>query len=144
MRTVDIPGGTATFREAEELRARDSDLIEAAAYAAQPALSKMPLEAIQPVDGEPEADAAGRLAEAVKDVTFSMDEWLLITQLRRATVVATLESWTLDRPLPTMQTVGDLPRDLMAALDAAIGGVPAQTDFSPTTDHESPTGGSGS
>lgn len=141
MRTVEIPGGTATFRESEDLRARDADLIEAAAYAAAPALSRLPQQALTPSGDEDEAAAAARFAEAVKDVNFNLDEWLLLTQMRRATIVATLDSWTLDRPLPTMATIGDLPRDLMVALDAAIGGVPVQarTDFSPDRDQESPT-----
>lgn len=146
MRTVEIPGGTAVFRDAEELRARDADLIEAAAYAAAPALERLPQEALQPVEGEAEADAAARFGEAVKEAGFSLDEWLLLTQMRRATIVATLESWSLPQPLPTMATIGDLSRDLIAALDQAIGGVPvqAQTDFSVDPDTESPTGGSGS
>ena len=144
MRTVEIPGGTANFREADDLRARDSDLIEAAAYAAAPALSRLPAEVLGPQDDEDEAAAAARFTDAVKEVNFNLDEWLLLTQMRRATIVATLESWTLDRPLPTMATIGDLPRDLIAALDQAIGGVPVQahTDFSPDRDPESPTSAS--
>lgn len=145
MRTVEIPGGTATIRDPDELRAKDADLIEAAAYAASPALQKLPPELLAAAgsDDDP-AEAAAKFGEAVKDVHFTMDEWLLLTQMRRATVVATLDSWTLDRPLPTMQTIGDLPRDLMAALDTAMGGVPVQarTDFSLSTDPESPTSAS--
>jgi hypothetical protein len=53
--------------------------------------------------------------------------------VREAAAVALLKSWTLDRPLPTLETIGDLPDDLYEALLDEVGGVSAadiETDFS--------------
>jgi hypothetical protein len=153
MKTVDVLGATAVFREADDLRARDVDLIEAASLAAASALAKLPTAAIaggaEAPEGETEEQKAAReaesarlIGEAMAQTPFSLAEALALAQLRRATIVATLESWTLREPLPTMDTIGDLPRKTIEALDQAIGGMGSainRPDFQNMTDPESPT-----
>ncbi len=146
---VEIPGGTALLRESKELRGRDRNLVKAAAMAAADALAKMPEEVQKgKQDDESDEDAAVRLAAAMADVHLTWQESLSLLELRQATVVASLISWSRDEKLPTMETIGDLEADLYDALDTAIGGVSGAvgaTDFDPTPNPKdgSPTGDSG-
>ena len=151
---VDVPGGQAILREQEDLRGRDRNLIKAAAMAASSAIDKMPDTVREGRrEGETEEQMQARLQEDVTSLDLTWQESLSLLELRQATVVAVLESWTVVdpatnqlRPLPTMDTIGDLPADLYDALDAAIGGVTTAvanaTDFDDNPDHDSPTGGS--
>ena len=140
----DIPGGFAIFRDTDELRARDRNLVKAAAMAASSAIQKLP-ESVQegPKEGETPEDAAVRLEPMMESVNFTWQESLALIELRQASVVAMLQEWSLDKPLPTMETIGDLDPDLYDALDAAIGGVTAvaaSVDFDPQPPGENPTG----
>jgi hypothetical protein len=145
MRTVDIPGGTATFREEGELRGRDSKLVKAAAIAAQSALEKLPDDA-QPKPGETREQTAERLIGLMKNIKLDLtqEEAMRLMSMKEAIVIAYLASWTLDLPLPTLETIGDLPGPIYDALDEAVGGeyikVKIGTDFSPSPDKDSPTG----
>jgi hypothetical protein len=144
---VDIPGGYAILRDQSELRGRDRMLIKAAAMAAAPAIEKMPDSVTEggPDDEDP-ATAQTRIAAEMAQVQLTWQESMALLELRQATMIACLQSWSLDRPLPTMDTVGDLPADLYDALDTAIGGVTtaiaAATDFDANPDQASPTGSS--
>jgi hypothetical protein len=141
MRTVQIPGGTALVRDPEDIRGRDRLLVKAAAMAASSALAKLPPELVDP-ELSPE-QVAQRSQEAFEQITLSWQESLAMLELRQATVVACLASWDLDLPLPTMETIGDLPGDLYDALEAAVGPVPdLQVDTSPSRDPQSPTSAS--
>lgn len=147
MNTVDIPGGTATFRDKEDLRGRDRNLIKAASMAASNALQKMPEEVqVGKLEGESEDEAAERLAPLAAAADLTWQESLALLELRQATVIAMLASWTLNKPLPTMDTMGDLAADLYDALEAAIGGVTnavaSAVDFEPRPPGENPTGSS--
>lgn len=67
--------------------------------------------------------------------------------LQDAGIVAFLENWSLKRPLPTIEDVQDLPRDLYTVLsDAAkpliTANVVTHEDFSPQPGLENPTDGS--
>lgn len=148
MRIVEIPGGTATLRESDDLRAMDADLIEEFATVCAPAFAKMPPEVMEgKKDGESDEEAMLRLAPLMASVQFSREEARALLQLRRASVIACLESWTRPEPVPTsVEELGRLPRSVVEALDKAIGGVGAilqpAVDFSPSTDPDSPTIGS--
>jgi len=144
---VELPGGFAILRDQEELRGRDRNLIKAAAMAAGPAIEKMP-DAVSEgkLEGESEEDMQARLGSEMGDVHLTWQESLALLELRQATVVAVLQSWSLPDPLPTMETIGDLPADLYDALDAAIGGLPtaiaAETNFDAQPGTKNPTGSS--
>ena len=139
----EIPGGTAVFREPSELRGRDRDLIRAVAMAAGPALEKVPEEVREKPETESDEDFEKRQNEAMAKVQFTWQEALSMLDLRRATVVATLESWSLDRPLPTMDDIGDLPADLHDALVDAVGGMALSGEnFGVQPPGENPTGDS--
>lgn len=145
--TVEIPGGTAVLRGKEELRGRDRTLVKAAFMAASNALDKLPKSVMDGKrEDETQEQAVLRLSRDMAGVALTWQESLALLEVRQATVVALLESWTLDRPLPTMATIGDLPGDLYDALDEAIGGVAglaSGVNFEPTPDEESPTRPSG-
>ena len=150
MKTVPIPGGTAQLRERSELRGRDELLIKAASMAAAKAVVKVAGIDDTPKDGETKEEATARAEEEAEAVDLTWQESLSLLELRQAVIVAVLEHWTLDRSLPTMATIGDLPAELYNALDEAIGGEaiemgtnfvapdsPAELKLSPTGDSES-------
>ena len=130
--TVDIAGGTCELREPSELRGRDRKLLSAAALAAASAIGKLPADLTE-----------GSSLDALA-LGFTFDEAMAMVTLREMVVVARLVSWTLDEPLPTAQTIGDLPGDLYEELVEKAGtAAMASLDFSPSSDPESPTSGSG-
>lgn len=147
MKTVEIPGiGTATFREAADLRAKDSDLLEAALLTAAGALEKLPPEAVETPDEESSDEEkqarAERIRQAMIEAGFTFAESQALTLLRRVTIIATLQSWTYPRPIPkTLDELAELPRDVVSSLDVAIGelGAMVGTDFSVSSDRRSPT-----
>lgn len=144
MRTVVIPGGVARFKDRNEMRGRDSKMVKAATIAAQGALAKLPDEA-RPKPGESEKDAAVRMEEVLKTTKLDLtqEEAMALLSMKEAIVVAYLASWTLDIPLPTLETIGDLPEEIYDALDNAVGGeylTVTSPDFSPGPDQNSPTG----
>lgn len=145
MRQVEIPGGTATFRDADDLTGRQADLIEAAMMTIAPLFVRLP--ALERGEDETEEAFGRRADEAFAALGLTLAESSALLECRRAMVFATLDSWTIDRPVPkSMDEVADLPRSLVSALNAAVGGRMMQvgTDYSPDVDPESPTEGSGS
>lgn len=149
MKVVQIMGGTALIREQADLRGRDRMLIKAAAMAAASAIEKMPDSVREgQQEGETEEEAQKRMAQEVGALDLTIGESMALLELRQATMIACLDSWTLNLPLPTFDNVGDLPADLYDALDAAIGGVTtavaAAVDFEPQPGQENPTGSSSS
>ena len=144
----DILGGQAVFRDMEDMRGRDRNLIKAAAAAATGYFSKLPPEVMEPgPEGETPEEMVARTTPLLEGLAFTWQENLAMLELRQATVVAMLQSWTLDRPLPTMDTIGDLEGDLYDSLDEAIGGVTTAiaqgVDLEPSPDPDSPFGNSG-
>lgn len=150
MRTIEIPGGIARIKDGEDLRGRDTKLIKAAAIAAQNVLLKIPEEA-RPKPGESREEAANRmqkyLLENPMDLTAA--EAMLMLNMKEAVMVAYLASWSLELPLPTLETIGDLPAPIYQALDDATGGdvvnaAVSNVNFDVNPDKNSPTGPSGS
>lgn len=172
MRDVEIPGGTATFLETsgesrDEIPGRAVKLIKAATMAASTQLADYPEIFAPPIEVEDEEtkekrpetseEREARLAPVLKGVRFTTEQAMAFDNMREATVVALLHSWTLGRRLPTLETIGDLPQDLYEALLGAVGGMSSheiEENFDDTTgrppnfalgeEAEDPTGGSGS
>lgn len=164
MRDVEIPGGTAKFLETsgesrDEIPGRAVKLIKAGSMAALTQLSDYP-ELFEPPrmvrdnesgEDRPETpeERSARLDSRLKGMRLSVEQAMAFDNMREATVVALLHSWTLDRRLPTLETIGDLDGDLYSALLAAAGGMSAaelEENFKETGDphDEVPTGGFGS
>lgn len=125
MRTVQIPGGTATLREPSEMTERQRRSVRNVMF---DALGALGIDSITPgIDPESIHVDAG-----AGDVLF---------RLRDAAIAASLVSWTLDVPLPTVDQIQDLPGDVYDALASATSGVSAglSVNFDPTPDAESPT-----
>lgn len=132
MRTVDIPGGQVTLRDAAELNVRQRRRIEVIAMQLGPVMSK--LEKVTATSG-------------MDDLDLSEHQASLVFDLQDATILSAVASWTLDRPIPTAETVGDLDvalYDALAAATATLVATVAPVDFSPSANPEdgSPTGGS--
>lgn len=151
MREVPIPGGTAFLKDKDELRGRDSKLIKAAVLSAQGALRQLGDEATIK-KGETKEQAGKRLEKYLEEhpLNLSEEDAFKMMTLKEATVVAYLDHWTLDIPVPrTTKELGDLPGPIYDALDEAVGGDlldatsnVVDTDVNP--DKSSPTGPSSS
>ena len=122
MKTVEIPGGVAHLREDHEIRTRDKRLVEVAAIVAA-----------YPIEKLAEQMEAGPVS--VVTLRLDADEATALYKVRDAGIVASIVSWTLDDPIPTMDTIGDLDPDLYKALDEAVKAlgatVAAGVDFDP-------------
>lgn len=142
-----IPGGEATFRD--KLKVRQRNLIEDAQGALMALVSKIPPEIL--------SAAAGDELPAGTVVQLTAEDGRELRRLQRevteARLIAYLESWTLPRPLPTMETLGDEDEDVYDALMDAVDRLelakrPTSVDFTetpigtPRNPVESPTPGS--
>lgn len=127
MRTIDFPGGSAELRDGPDIRQRDRRLVLSAGLAAAGALAKIEAQNIEP-------SAIAEKDVASLGLTFAEAE--AFQDMQDAMIVASLCSWTLAQPLPTMQTVGDLKPDVYDALEKAtqssINAVLTGTDFEPS------------
>lgn len=127
---IDIPGGQATLRDPGSLTKRQKRLLESVFLRLAPAVPKF---AAYAASGD--GAVLPELAVSEVDLTFELQDLAIITFL---------ESWTLDRPVPTADTVGDLPEDLYDALEKACSPLVLAPgpDFSPNPSQEpgSPTG----
>lgn len=126
--TVIIPGGQAVIRDPEDMTERQRRTIRSIVFDA----AAGSVEDISDIAGP---DPKMRLTPAVVGSLFTM---------RDAAIVSGLVSWTREEPLPTSDTVLDLPAALYDALAKATTGLvqAVMTDFSPSPDPQSPTGGS--
>jgi hypothetical protein len=135
VKQITIPGGEATVREPGDLTPRQKRRLSDAARAAAPAIVKL----MGPDPTKPDLSSA---QSALEESSLSRADWERVRELQEATVCALLESWSLEQPLPTLATIGDLETDLYTALIEALGVNPvedAETDFSPSPDADSPT-----
>lgn len=138
--TVQIPGGFAVLRD-KLVRERDYRLLETAVIAAGPAMAKTAgTEGLTPEEA----------AKAVLGTPITRQDAAAMLEVRDAAIVAFLESWSLTLPLPTMDTLGDLDREVVVALGEHMKARLEQhfasmgTGFSAQPPGESPTGGSAS
>ena len=126
MKTLSIPGGTASFREKHEIKIRHRRMIETATIAALPALSKLP------------DDEKALKNLNVLDLGLSGPEAESIFALEDALVLAILDSWTLDSPCPSnLEELGDLEPAVYDALKLALPelGVLVGDGFDPPDPH---------
>ena len=94
------------------------------------------------------------MAPLLTSMRLDVDQAMAFDDLKEATVVATLHDWTLDRPLPTLETIGSLPSDLYEALLKAVAGISVDAeenmsatrapDLTAIDESSDPTGESGS
>lgn len=127
MREVEIPDGKALFLERghDEIPGRAVKLIRAAAASAATQFSEYPELLEAPREGETVEQRTERLTPRLSGLTLNVEQAMAWDNLREASVVALLKSWTLDRPLPTLATIGTLPEPLYDALLDAVGGISA-------------------
>jgi hypothetical protein len=123
VKTVTIKGGTANLREGHEIKIRHRRLVESAAVAASSALAKLPPD-------------VGSLDDpmALSELDLSEAEATSLFRLQDATIVATLESWTLSDPIPDMDTIGDMDPDAyekLAEETRSVGASVVSTNFDP-------------
>lgn len=117
MKTVNIPGGSATLRDKEDTKQRHKRLVQSAAIAAAPLLSKLP---------EDVAERESMTEAEVMALAANRQEVESLFELQDATIVALLMSWTLPDPLPDMDTIGDLDPEVYEALSKAVSSLGSQ------------------
>jgi hypothetical protein len=120
---VQIPGGTATLRDPAELKERHRRLIQNAMFPLQGVLQKLPPELVQAAQGNGKAAEKAR-ADAEKlmsSTAMTRQEGAAWGEVKDAVIVALLKEWSLDEPLPNMDTVQDLEPDVYDALSKAAG-----------------------
>jgi hypothetical protein len=118
---------------------KDRMIVKAAIMAALPVLNKLPQDKLD----DPEA-----LSAWADEHPFNLEEGLQLLQLYKATVLASLMTWSLPIPIPqTLAEVEEMPADIYDALEDAVRGEAltkgAETDFSVNPDESSPTEPSG-
>jgi hypothetical protein len=136
MRQVEIPGGTAQFRDRrEELKVRQLRLLGHAGTPASPVIDKVKRDREKwEIDG---GDV--RLSTLTRQDREVLAEW------QDAEIIALLHSWTLDQPLPSIDTIQDLGVDLYARLVEVTMELQNTTDvfgvenFDPNPAEDSPT-----
>jgi hypothetical protein len=130
--TIDIPGGQATLRD--ELTVNGQELMQAVTFGIGKDTKEKILDLIAHKDDE----------GFEPEITF--EQSMAMSRLNRAAVIAFLKSWTLDEPLPTLDSLGDLPAGLFNTLMQAVAGRGADAvlgtgEFGPdgSADPNSPT-----
>lgn len=123
MPTIPIPGGHAILRDNDDVRERGRRYVRTALMAAAHVYDRIPEDVREKAGGKgPEAEAAQRtfdrlLAGAIK----TPEDGEAIFAVHDGAILAVLESWTLQRPLPkTRDELQDLDRDLYDALSEAV------------------------
>ena len=107
MRRIDLPGGHwADLREPGEITARARRNLIVASAKLKPSVGKFK-------DATPQTD--------LMDLDLTDDETDLVFYLQDLTIVTFLAAWSLDEPLPTVDTVGDIHADIHDALSQATG-----------------------
>lgn len=127
---VQIPGGTATLRDPADLTERGRRLMQTALIPLQSLAGKMPASVRKEAQGGAEVNAAQFIS--------TRQEAAAMLEFRDAAVIALLKDWSLDEPLPTIDTLLDLDGETLRALFAGadpfvkdVMAVMNPTDFSP-------------
>lgn len=141
-RIIEIPGGSATLRAPEDVKQKARRRLEMASVKASPIFRKIneTRERLEQESGKKVDPATITIAE----LDLSEAEYDALYEVQTATILAYLESWTLERLLPKdADDLGELPSGLFDALRTATAGdgadAVAPVDFSPNPDPESPT-----
>ena len=132
--TVDIPGGQAVLRD--KLKQRQRRELEIAMFAIESVVEKLQTAGVKIEAGmkPQDVDTSG--------VKFTAQEARAMLDFQDATILAFLESWTLQQPVPTTaEQLGDVDTDVYDALAEATRGLGAgAVDVSENPAPESPTG----
>ena len=131
---IEIPGGTATFRDPDQLAVRH----------------RRPVQVLAGVLGHERAQQIGQaLAGGATLDSLSLDEreYLILLRMNEATLFALLESWTIGDPMPqSADDVGDMNCVVYEALMAEASRINMAADdgftLAAVKDPESPTGAS--
>lgn len=134
---VDIPGGTATFRDPDALAVRH----------------RRPVQVLAGVLGQDRSQQIGQsLAAGATLDSLGLDEreYLILLRMNEATLYALLESWSIGDPLPrTADEIGDMNGIVYDALMAeaarlslTLAGDDEQFTLAAVGDTDSPTGAS--
>lgn len=150
MREVEIPGGTAMLRDREDMKMRHRRMIEIASITASPAVAKSRVALARDEHGDVLLDDKGNPTidpEKANRVEYTPGEAAAMLEAQDAVIIASLSSWTLELPLPTLDTLGDVPLDVYDALSQAtrVQGadvIVGETSFETDPDRERPTGSS--
>ena len=139
---IDLPGGGwAEIKDPSDLTNRDRKLLRRHVYAARDIMAtKMAKVGIKPGTARKDIPAE---AQAKLDELLTTDDLDLINEAQAAFIVAYTASWSLDRPLPTMETVDDLPGQVFDAIAEAtvdLGDGSLDTGVDGAVDPASPTG----
>lgn len=134
MRAVEIPGGTAYFREdgVDSISTNAKNLLEAAGQAVRSNLEPDYPELFEVRPEETDEEREARVGNV--DLQVTPKQALVLKEAREFTIVALLDHWTLDRPLPTIGSLTSAKyEDVYDALIDAVSGakVPEDPDFSP-------------
>lgn len=132
MKLIEIPGGMAEIRD-RLTSERQRRPLKAAWIAAQGAYTKL---RDRGITDDMSDDEAERVAERT---TLTLAESSALLEVQDASIVAFLQSWTLPRPLPTIENVQDLEPDLYEALanatkDLAASALVDEPNFTPSKD----------
>ena len=140
-RKVDLPGGGwANIKDPEELTNRDRKLLRRHAFGAVELGDKLRGLGVKP--GTKPQDIPDDLAEQVAKA-ITPDDWDTLSDSQGAFIVAYTAEWSLDRPLPTMDDVDDLPGpifDALAVATADLGDGSLEVTVDDQQDPGSPTG----
>lgn len=131
---IDIPGGTATLRDTISVGKRRE--IRRLSLGALGVMSK-----VQNLSEDSSLADLAQLEMQPDDAKVMFD---VQDATQDATILAFLESWTLDQPLPTADTIGELDAELYDALAEGVNkiGVLGGVDTSVNPAKDSPTDGS--
>lgn len=138
---VDLPnGGWAEIKDPEELTNRDRKLLRRYVLGMRATREKLLAAGITP--GVTPADLSPEEEERLEGL-LDADELDAISNVQGAFIVAYTASWSLDGPLPTMDTVDDLPGpvfDKLADATADLGDGSLEVSPDQALDADSPTG----
>lgn len=143
-RIIEIPGGSATIRSPEDVKQRARRRLEMASIVASPVYKR-----INDARKKLEQEQGHKVEPGdvnLMDLGLTREDFDAMYEVQTATVLAYLESWTIERELPkTAEELDELPAGLYDALreGTATDGADAvaPVDFSPDPHPESPTDG---
>jgi hypothetical protein len=143
-RIIEIPGGSATIRSPEDVKQKARRRLEMASILASPVYKQ-----INDARKKLEREKGGKVDPGdvnLMELGLTREDFDAMYEVQTATVLAYLESWTLERDLPkTAEELDELPAGLYDALreGTTVDGANAvaPVDFSPDPAPESPTVG---
>lgn len=147
-RIVSIPGGSASIRDAKDVKQRARRRLELAAIAAGPLFDRVNARRRQMSREQGREVLPSEVS--MMELGLAREDMDLLYEIQTATILAYLESWTLDQDLPrTQEDLDELPAELYDALQRAVAqdgaDAVAPVSFDPDPAPDSPTGdGSGS